>query len=484
MPSLHPIARKRGQLSERGQMLGGYIILIFLLVALAATVMTTMTRSRTSGERRYHRELAMNVARMGFEEGLSYFRIQPDGVYLDAYPSTSPASQAWVTPWPTWPDAAFLPKASDTDYYNLISRTTAIGAGAGAIIRTIPLNAFSTTSTAAEAKSSNLWGRYVLRRQNNRNWSPGPNTMAAFSDPEAVRDLTHIRGQSKPGSGNTWGIFSRAYVFTHPTDLTLAAAHEGNSILNSPKRYYNGKPLLLATASVYGELSRINFNLPSAATFVAKGLTVNANANLSGQGQARMARRSGGSAYVNGGQTSGGDISAPADPSVGYVFPGLTVDTLKEMAAALDPTKVGGIECFPLNTDSDFSDDVSRTSFYFITTTATTPANTITFVANNPRVMSGVGLVYIDGNLVIEHRNSSDWAGVVFVNGNVNVRGPGTISGILIATGAITLGASGDFNRTSIEYNEDAINTVQSYLQDFQVLSSSILTTSNSALLY
>jgi hypothetical protein len=90
--------------------------------------------------------------------------------------------------------------------------------------------------------------------------------------------------------------------------------------------------------------------------------------------------------------------------------------------------------------------------------------------------MSGVGLIIIEGNLTIQNYNNSDWAGVVFVMGNVNIRDRATVSGTIIATGTVTVGNAADFNKCIVEYNPDAIATVQSYLQDFQVLDSSIKT--------
>lgn len=458
--------------------MAGYIIAILVMVGTAATVLQLMTSSRKSNESRVYRELALNVARMGFEEGLSYFRRQPDGVYLSAYPAAAPTTKDWVTPWPSeWPDAAFLPQTADTDNYNQISTTAAgIGSGANAIIRTYPLNAYSSTATSVEAKSSKLWGRFVLRRQSTRNWSPGPNTMSAFTDPEAVHDLTHIRGQGVPGSGNYWSIFSRAYVFAYPSDLTDTAAFEGGSLLNAPKSFYKGKQLLLTSASVYGELYRINFNLPDAAVYLSGTCTVNTNGSLSGQGAHITAY---GPAKNSGGNISSGTtLSNVPAPSVAYVFPGLDKASLQTMATDIDPTHVGGLSCFPQYDAVNYADKVSQTSFYYVTTPAA-PGNTITFFGTgDTHVMSGVGLVFIDGNLVIEHRNPSNWAGVVFVNGDVTIHGPGSISGILVSTGKVTIGYSSDINKGEVEYNSETVNTVQTFLQDFRVLSSSILSSS------
>lgn len=465
--------------AQRGQLFAGYIVAIFLLASLVVFVANGIRRGRTDSQTRIYRELALNVAKAGFEDGLSYFRRQPDGVYLDAYPAYAPTSQDWVTPWPQWPDAAFLPNGKDTDHYSQILASSPLTTTAGAIVRSIPLNSFSNTATSVELKGSRLWGRYVLRRQNQRNWSPGSNTFAAFTDPEAVHDLTHIRSDGKPGSGNYWSLFSRAYVYDYPNSLSIPAAHEAGSLLSAPLRYYDGKKLLLATASVYGELFRINFNQPNGALFVSalNKVTVNDKTLLNGQGAAAIVRLSTDSSSVGGSCPScinGGYAGAPKVPSAGYCFPGLDLSRLKAMAVSIDPSKVGGASCFPKTTDSNYADLVSRTSFYYITTTGL-PGGTLVFANGDPRVMSGVGLVIVDGNLTIETKNNSTWAGVVYVNGNVNLRGPAEISGTLIATGTVRLGDAADNFKATVEYNSDAVDTVQTFLQNFRVLTNSVI---------
>jgi hypothetical protein len=464
---------------QRGQMFAGYIVAIFLLAGLIVLAANGLRRSRADSQSRIYRELALNVARSGFEDGLSYFRRQPDGVYLAAYPNDAPTSQNWVTPWPQWPDAAFLPQGKDTDNFNLIGQNSPLTATAGAILRTVPLNSYSNTATSVELKGSRLWGRYVLRRQNARNWSPGANTFAAFTDPEAVHDLTHIRGDNVPGSGNYWSIFSRAYVFAYPDALTISAAHEGNCLLSPPLRFYNGRRLLLATASVYGELSRVNFNQPSAALFVSalNKVTVNNNTLLNGSGGYAIVRQTGDSTSLGGACgacVNGSNGTVAKAPSVAFCFPGQDKSHLRATASNIDATKVGGINVFPRTDDVNYADEVSRTSFYYITTSASTP--TIIFANGDTRVMSGVGLIIIDGNLTIQNKNNSTWTGVVFVDGNVDIRGPAEIGGTLIATGTVSLGNASDNFKATLEYNSDAVDTVQSFLQNFRVVTNSVVT--------
>lgn len=465
--------RRRGRPSERGQFFAGYIVAILLIITVTSLVLRSMKESKRVNEGRIYRQLAVNIAQSGFEDGLSYFRNQPGGVYLGAYPSVAPTNQSWVTPWPLWPDAAFLPQSQDTDYFNQISYTAAgLSVTAGGIVRTVPINYYSLTSTSSELRGSNLWGRYVLRRQSTRNWSPGPNTFSAasFTDPEAVHDITHLKGGTVPGAGNTWSLFSRSYIFAYPTDLTVPAAFEGGSLLNAPKQTYMGRRLLLATASVYGEVSRINFQMPYAAIFAGGKVTINDKGSVSGQGQKALAQKT--SNYVvnsGGAMNPSAPLTGVGPPTVAYCFPGQTAITLKDIALSLDPSKVGDITCFPVQGSLNFDAQTSSTAFYYITSSCT-------FLKNDLRVMSGVGMIYIEGNLTIQNYNNSDWTGVVFVNGNVDIRDRATVSGTIIATGTVKVGDTSDFNKCIVEYNPDSIATVQSLLENFQVLKHSVKT--------
>ena len=470
--------------NERGQMFAGYIVAILVLMALAISVVQKTALFNKDSKNDYYRQQAINVAMAGFEDGVSYFRRQPDGVYLSAYPAYAASSPQRVTygAWPLWPDSVFLPGPNDTDYYAQDLTYTTFPAGgspvfisAAAMIRTVALEDYSTTSTATDAKSSRLWGRYVLRRQNVRNWDPNNNTSDANTDPEAVHDLTHILGYNTPGTGNYWSIFSRGYVFSNPTDITIPAAHVGNSLLNAPLRYYNGKQLLRATAAVYGEINRLNFNTPNAAVFVCIGntLTVMTTGVVLGTNGYAMADSDNAGPGTNNGQCSGSNGQVVPNtsmaPSIGFVFPGQSQQTLRKLAGT-------GIlysnTDFPCSNSLTFSAQVSQTVFYYCTNTAT-----VTFATGDCHVLSGVGLAIFNGPLVIQAKNQSAWAGIVYVGGGVNIRGPGNISGMLIATGPVTIGYSTDDDKAVVELNNDAVINTQNFLQQFKVIVQSVVVT-------
>jgi hypothetical protein len=478
---------------EQGQIFAGYLVALMMIFVVMASVMNIVRRDRVNTDRRVYQEQALEVAREGFEEGQSYFRRQAAGVYIGSGVEKA-TGQFWVTPWPIYPDAAFLPQSSDTDHFNLISFPanvcmTCAGpwaqkAGAGALIRTFPVFTVATSGTA-EITTSPIWASYVLRRQNARNWSPGPNTFSAFTDPEAAHDLTSLRGQSPPGSGNYWSIVSRAYIFANQTGATTTAGFEnlamyqGNSILNAPLRTYNNKPLLLATAKVYGEIFRINCNDQDSAAWVNGGASAIANTKgniLGGSDGIGVVKTDGVAPTVNGGLISGTSnwTQITQAPTVANVFPGLTTTDLKKRA-----DKVGGLEILPVWGDPNLSVEASVTSFIYLSATS----GTFTFIsATGAPVLSGVGLAFIDGNVTFQAGNCSTWSGIVYVNGNCTIHGPASITGTLMVSGTLTVGETGGVGDSStglVEYNSAAINTAKAYLQKFQVIKNSIVATTN-----
>jgi hypothetical protein len=478
--------------NDRGQMFVGYIIALMLITLVSVSVMQQVRRMRVGTDHRIYQDEALALARQGFEEGLSYFQRQPNGVYLDQG-LEKPSNQNWITPWPIYPDAAFLPQVSDTDHAGMltfaanVAMTSSAGVtyaqrpGAMAIIRTFPLFVDpSTTTTAKPYSFSDIWGSYVIRRQNTRNWSPGPNTYSAFTDPEAAHDLTALQSQDPPGEGDYWSMVSHGYVFTNPNNTTVSAGfedptmYENNSILNAPRHYYHNKPFLLASARVYGELNRINFKDQNAAVWVnnLSPVVLNAKSFVNGGTQNY------GVAYYSGGpnpSVNAGTVNGLSKfyycglaPSIQTIFPGFTKASLQRRANFYGP-----ISIFPAADSTTLTATASQNLFYY-------EAGSATFLqGTSVNVMTGVGLVIIDGNLTFNPGNPSTWNGIVVVLGDCIIHGPAIIQGTLVVTGNLTMGSSNDNNNAEVDYNPDAIASVTSFLQNFKVDKQSIIATFN-----
>lgn len=480
---------------EQGQLFTGWVIGIFIIATLVVYAVDTMRRSRNTTESVIYRELALNVAKAGFEDGLSYFRTHSNGCYLSS--GNAPTSQNWVTPWPDYPDSAFLPQAVDTDFYsNIAVSTPNLGNCAGGIIGDVTMDQYVTYTGTDDMSGSTLWGRYVIRRQNTQNWSPGPDTMSANTDPDAAHDISAITTQSALGSGVRWSIVSRGYLLRLPSPVTTTsytssllgntAAFSGGNLLSAPLAFYNNQPFLLAQARVYGELQRVNFNLPASAVMVpsASSLDVNTNGILDSGGLALEYDYTAGTYNgigSNAGSLTGGPNPAAIAPAIGTCFPGQSWGTLRSMATGLESGGqiqgyVGGSEQLPVfngtngTNGKSYLTQVNQDSFYFLTGNISLQGST-----GSVPVLSGVGLCVIEGSLTIPSGNNSNWAGVLYVQGQVTIDGPTSITGILISETGISIGASSDLNKTTVAYDPTLITTVQGLLKDFTVDSSSIV---------
>jgi len=477
---------------EKGQLFAGWVVGIFIIAAMIIYVADTMRRSRNTTQSTLYRELALNVAKAGFEEGLSYFRNHGTTCYLPAL--VVPVSQAYVTPWPDYPDEAFLPGTSDTDFYSNITVSTDLGTGtcAGGIIGDVPMDEYVTFTASQEMTGSSLWGRYVLRRQNIRNWSPGPNTMSANTDADACHDISAVGTQSALGAGTRWSIASRGYLLRLPSPVSSTAssllgtpaAFASNNLLSAPLSYYNKQPFLLAQARVYGELTRVNFNLPASPVFVASGVlgtvTINPQGVLIATGAYVSTSPPPGIPVHNVGGTlsPGYGTNTPTAESFAACFPGQSWTRMAKLAAQLATSTVikgyppaGGMGNLPVFGSPTFANQISQPAFYFFNQSVTLTTGTI------EPVLSGVGLCIIQGSLDIPSGNNSNWAGILYVKGQVTLGGPTSISGIIISETGIIIGDPAAYNKATVSYDAEIVAKVESLMKDFTVDSSSIVAT-------
>ena len=253
----------------------------------------------------------------------------------------------------------------------------------------------------------------------------------------------------------------------------------GGSILNAPLQMYNGQRVLQAQATVYGEISRMNFNLPPAAIYLPKysQMSINGMGYVDGTGGYDVAAPvSTGSITVSGNGATVPTVAwlypATAAPSLATVFPGMTGNALKKKANKADTMA----KIFPAPSDTNFNAEVDTATFLYCTDTG--GALFLSPTSSTVNQLTGIGLAYFAGSLTINAGSLSSWAGVVYVNGSVYIQGPADISGILIATGPITIGLASNSTKATVEYNSDAINTAEQLLENFTVTEDSIVVTS------
>lgn len=489
---------------EQGQVMIGFYVGIMAVMGIMLIVATYFINVRSNAANRQLKDMAIQVAYEGYQAGLSYFQRQPSGVYLP--PAICPANDLVPTTWTveSYPDDAFRPLQGDTDIY--INVTTGSGTNcSAAIIHDFSLHVSRTVLTGDEPLHGGVWGRYVIKRQVVRNWTPGGNTANVNTDPEATHDITMQKVYSNPaaiGSGLWWSITSRGYVYlgsgatgaTVSDDVTNAASTVYNTLTSSPLTTYNNRPLLLATAKVYGELYRINVSAPEAALYMGNNSSLGGNLKGIVDGGSASANEAVSSVNPNcntcpitmdGSQSF---IPATIAPAVGTVFPGLSVANLEKQAGS---SFTGDVYILPNSADTTFTTEVSQTNFYFLER-SNSPSTVFTFTSAtngadcaSPLCSSGAttnsfqgtGLVFVYGSLSITAGTVASWDGIVFVDGNAYINGPAQIYGQLIVTGSVYIG--GLSNNAYVQFNQTAVNNTETLIQNFTPSAASVVTSYN-----
>lgn len=90
----------------------------------------------------------------------------------------------------------------------------------------------------------------------------------------------------------------------------------------------------------------------------------------------------------------------------------------------------------------------------------------ITFDAATP--LAGFALVYIRGNCMIRPGSNSNFSGLLYVEGNLDVRAPSEIDGAVVVTGNFTLQGAGDF--ATINYNDEVLNTLRQSVGQYRFM--------------
>ena len=87
--------------------------------------------------------------------------------------------------------------------------------------------------------------------------------------------------------------------------------------------------------------------------------------------------------------------------------------------------------------------------------------------------LAGSGLVVFRGNVVISPGSNSDFRGLLYVDGNLTLRGPAVIRGSVICTGNVTVqGAQGSNPQyAEIIYDDSALSAVRNRLGNYRIAS-------------
>lgn len=292
--------------------------------------------------------------------------------------------------------------------------------------KTIPAGIVREFEVSAAAK---LWGRYEVT-------------------PAGVADVTDERGRGDKGSGVVWRVRSTGYVY----------------VLNDATKPFNVAPNRVSyTVTVETEFQRLAVRPPARSGLLADrgdAVTVLRGGRVRGATGAAITFRQGtGRPLVDKRAEVTSDAGAP-------IAQGATRASAVTPAYDLSEIEVFGVRPSELSALADLV--VPDTS----TLTEGLPQLGIVYVDGDAifdekHPLTGGGVLYVNGNLVVKPHSNTSFFGEVYVAGDLSMDAPSVLSGSVIVRGKVTVQGSGDISE--IAYNEDILNVVRQKLGQYRV---------------
>lgn len=352
---------------------------------------------------------AANIAQAGLQEGVGWFK------------QNTPVKQSYPTD--LCKDAAFKPQSNFVEPELHATDNQVIG-----IVKDIPIN-------------NNVYGRYILRRQQDCNDPELPNTVKDISAKRGknngLNNAPNIVGGDIRGDGNVWYLESEGVVYRRQDK-----SKDVNGIYVKGPEDPPNKVISRASASV--EIVRLSVNVDPAPLmlFGTTGTNHNfgSNCNISGTDSLGNAAQA---VYYNG------------------LVPNVS-------AATRSPSSLGRASRSPISVENVFSvtqDELRGTADNVYSTLTQVPEKigfSITYLDGNftftpTKPLFGGGLIYVNGDLNLQAGSQSIFSGVIYVNGTLTISRDNTLSGVVIAR---RIDCSPGSGRANIEFNRSLITSV------------------------
>lgn len=383
--------RRRAPAGERGVILIWALISVFTVGALVAAATTDLKSLTTVSDAQFSGEgQAQAVAEAGLADAYAWFRaqkVQPVSTFAPVL------------------NLAASPPINETDDPTIgLVREYELTPGLWAryeVMKGVPAESF----TDANANGIRDPNEAYVDTNHDGKWNPAHGT----------RDVTAERGVS--GTGAVWLLVCRGHVFQRSDDT--------KPLTQSPN-------VQLATVERAAEVRRLTLSMPtSAAICCSKG------SNLKLQDKSRIRSTVTAVAYPT---LTGVPLNLLAD----LVAP---VTTLSLTTTWNDTTEgVFGLAWEDLRAMADVSTSDPESTF-----PSPVPVNSmivatgdVTFDANRP--LRGSGILVIKGNVSIQSGGHSSFSGMLYVDGDLTVRGPCMLEGTILCRGVVDCkGNAGDY---------------------------------------
>ena len=281
--------------------------------------------------------------------------------------------------------------------------------------------------------SGPIWGRYEVWKK----WDSDPDPQRlAWRQQVQAEDITQQSGLS--GSGNAWKIESVGYVFR----------------MVDPNLGFDQYPNRVVSTEILGsEIRRLSLAPPGQAALCARDAsqtTIQGGVRIDGGTGAGVFSQAGtGSVTILGRATvrgsPGASSSSAYDDSTEAVF-GVTEKDLQALADDY------------VTSATNFPSPVATNYLYFV------DVPTLTFTDKFP--LSGRAIVYVKGDVVFAQNTKSFFSGMLYVDGDLTMREPLEINGVVICTGSVQLIGNSDF--ISINYDDETLNGLRTVIGQYR----------------
>lgn len=273
------------------------------------------------------------------------------------------------------------------------------------------------------------WGRYEVWKE----WAADPDPVRAqWRAQVQCEDISSERLAATAGS--IWRLRSVGYVFTQ----------------EDPNVAYNVAPNVVHSREMLQtEAQRLTINLPGeAALNVGNGTSahVNTMGRVRGNSATGIHYPAGSGTPTTGPKNEQRVTGSPPmvasnqyEDSFEAVF-GVGIDDLRSLANLI------------VTSEAAFPVPVAANNLVIVDC-----PSTINWTSALP--LSGTGIVIVLGNAVIQPGSYSNFTGLLYVDGNLTMRGPSEIRGATIVTGNMTLQGQPDY--ATIEYDGDALDDLR-----------------------
>ncbi len=215
-----------------------------------------------------------------------------------------------------------------------------------------------------------------------------------------------------------------------------------------PNKAFDEPPnRVLSTEVLETEIRRLNLTPPGAAALLVED---GANVAIKGKGEVNGGSKGAGVGYKQG-------KTSPPGKALGLLkgtpasSPNPDYDASVEKVFGMKKNERRGMADVSVTKGSDFPSPIPNNSIVYSDITS--------LILDSGKPLFGFGVVYHTGNLTLQPGNSSNFSGLLYVNGNLLVTAPAELKGTVIVTGTATIEGTGDV--AALMYDPDVLSVLQ-----------------------